>query len=126
MTTKELTYKIIGSAMEVHKTLGSGFLESVYQEALCIELDNNKIAFKKEVPLKIKYKNTALSKEYYADIICEDDIILELKAVSSITKEHIAQTLHYLKTTNKELGLILNFGASSLEYKRIINTKKEA
>lgn len=109
--------------MEVHKELGCGFLEPVYQEALEKELANQNIPFQREVELKIYFKGEKLSKFYKADFICFDKIIMELKALSEITSQHEAQVLNYLKATNHQLGLIVNFGKPSLQYKRIIKSK---
>ena len=117
---EEETYAIIGAAMDVHKELGNGFLEAVYQEALAIEFVNRKIHVKRESPLKIHYKNRQLSKVYIADFICYDKIIVELKAVSHLSVEHEAQLLNYLKATKLKLGLLINFGAKSLEHKRMV------
>jgi GxxExxY protein len=115
------TFQIIGAAMTVHQELGHGFLEAVYQEALEKEFLFGKIPYKREVPLKIYYKNEPLEKCYIADFICYDKIIIELKATSAITTEHQAQILNYLSATKMKLGLIINFGKKSLEHKRIIN-----
>ncbi|QIA08539.1 GxxExxY protein [Draconibacterium halophilum] len=117
---KEESYKIIGACMEVHKTLGCGFLEAVYQEALAIEFAKQNIPFEKEVRLNIQYKGTPLSKEYIADFICHESIIIELKALSKPSGEHTAQVLNYLKATGFQLGLLVNFGSSSLQYKRVV------
>jgi len=114
------TYDIIGAAMEVHKELGQGFLEAVYQEALEKEFIEKKIPYKREIPLIIYYKNKPLEKYYIADFICYDKIIIELKALTAITSEHQAQVLNYLTATRMKLGLIINFGKKSIEHKRII------
>jgi len=114
------TYLIIGAAMEVHQELGYGFLEAVYQEALEEEFLEKCISYKREIPLKIYYKNKPLKKYYIADFICYNEIIIEVKAASEITKEHQAQLLNYLTATRLKLGLIINFGKQSLEHKRII------
>lgn len=106
--------------MEVHKTLGCGFLEAVYQEALEIELNQQSIPFIREQQLNIYYKNQLLSKKYQADFICYDKIILELKAIDSIAGIHVSQILNYLKVTGCQLGIIVNFGERSLRYKRIV------
>ena len=117
---KEEAYRIIGACMEVHKELGCGFLEAVYQEALELELDQQDIPFEREKVLKIHYKGYQLAKEYVADFVCFDKIILEIKALSSLTSEHEAQVLNYLKTSNFKLGLLVNFGQASLQYKRFV------
>lgn len=117
---KEETYQIIGAAMEVHKELGCGFLEAVYQEALAIELRKRKIPFHKEVKLSIYYKGEELEKYYMADFICFDNIILELKALNRLSTEHESQLLNYLKATDLGVGLLLNFGTKSLQYKRMV------
>lgn len=106
--------------MEVHKELGSGFLELVYHEALAIELDTKFIPYEHEKELKISYKGIELEKRYFADFICYDDIILEIKAVNELSNVHVSQVLNYLKATNIKLGLLINFGSKSLEYKRIV------
>jgi GxxExxY protein len=117
---KEEVYHIVGAAMEVHKELGCGFLEAVYQEALEIEFINQDIPFAREQKLEINYKGQKLSKYYLADFICYDKIIVELKAQSHIESTSIAQTLNYLKATGYKLGLVINFGEQSLKYKRLI------
>ena len=118
------SYAIIGAAIDVHKELGKGFLEAVYQEALEKEFQIRKIPYKREVQLTIHYKNEPLNKVYVADFICFDKIIVELKALSAITPDHYAQVLNYLKASRLNLGLIMNFGKQSLEHKRIIKEKK--
>jgi len=116
---EELTYKIIGAAMEVYNELGSGFLESVYQEAFEIELQKQNIPYQKEVRLNIIYKDITLKKHFYADFICYGKIVIELKALSKIAPEHYAQILNYLKATGLHVGLLLNFGEKTLNYKRL-------
>ena len=118
---KEETYNIIGAAMEVHSTLGRGFLEGVYHEALMIEFAKRKIPYKHEAELSISYKGTELSKKYIADFICYESIIVELKAVAEITPDFEGQLLNYLKASELEIGLLLNFGNKSLEHKRLIS-----
>ncbi len=115
---KEEVFKIIGACMEVHKELGSGFLEAVYHEALMIELNKKNIPFETNVRLKVNYKNQVLQKVYYADIICYDKIIVELKAMDGLVPEHYAQVINYLKATGYQLGLLINFGTKSLQYKK--------
>ena len=114
------TFEIIGAAMEVHRELGSGFLEAVYQEALSIEFGLKKIPFKKEIELPIRYKEAVLSTSYRADYICYDDVIVELKAITQMTGKEESQIINYLKATRLKIGLLLNFGSSKLEYKRFI------
>ncbi len=114
------TYNIIGAAMEVHRTLGSGFLEAVYQEALEIEFRKRDIPFIREARLKIKYKDVILTKYYEADFICNDKIIVETKATKELAGIDEAQVINYLKATGHKIGLLINFGAESLEYKRLL------
>jgi GxxExxY protein len=116
----ELTYEIIGAAMEVHATLGPGFLESVYQEAFAIELLSRKIPFDTEKRIDIIYKGIKLEKHFVADFICDNHVIVEIKALSALTNEHQAQVLNYLKATGIKVGLLINFGSNSLEHKRLI------
>jgi len=117
---KKETYAIIGAAMEVHKELGCGFLEAVYQEALECEFKIENIPHVREKELEIQYKGTNLTKQYYADFICYDKVIVELKALSDLNSEHESQIMNYLKATNMKVGVLINFGKSSLQYKRII------
>lgn len=117
---KDECYKIIGCCMEVHSELGCGFLEAVYQEALEFEFNRKKIPYTRETQIEIYYKGKVLNKKYIADFICHDKIILELKAVKFIEDIHIAQLMNYLNASGKKVGYLINFGAVSLEYKRII------
>ena len=119
----DLSYRIIGACFEVHKQLGCGFLEPVYQEALELEFIDQKIPFEREKLLDINYKRKILSKKYKADFICYNKIIIELKALSKLTSDHESQLLNYLKATGLELGLLINFGTKRLEHKRMILTK---
>jgi len=120
---KDEAYKLIGACMAVHSELGCGFLEQVYQEALEIEFRNQKIPFKREVPIRIEYKGKPLNKSYVADFICYDKIIIELKAINHLESVHESQVLNYLKATGFKLGLLVNFGEQSLKYKRIVKEK---
>ena len=120
---REESFAIIGACMKVHRTLGAGFLEAVYEEALEREFQNMKIPFKRQVKLDLYYGNQKLTKQYRADFICYDEIIVEIKAVSLIPTAFYAQLQNYLKCTNIELGMLINFGTSSLTYKRMINLK---
>ena len=118
---KELSDKIIGLAIEVHKNLGNGFLEKVYENSLMIEFKSNHISAKQQHAIPVQYKDNNVG-EYYADILVDNKIILELKTVKRIESIHEAQLLHYLKATNLKLGYILNFASSpKLEFKRIVN-----
>ena len=120
---REESFAIIGACMKVHRTLGAGFLLAVYEEALEREFQNLKIPFKRQVKLDLYYGNQKLTKQYRADFICYDEIIVEIKAVSLIPTAFYAQLQNYLKCTNIELGMLINFGTSSLTYKRMINLK---
>ena len=120
---KEESFAIIGACMKVHRTLGAGFLEAVYEEALEREFQNQQIPFKRQVKLSLYYDNVLMKKQYRADFICYDEIIVEIKAVSLIPTAFYAQLQYYLKCTYIELGMLINFGISSLTYKRIINLK---
>jgi len=116
-----LTYAIIGAAIEVHTQLGSGVLEAVYHEALAIEMSRRDIPFQHEVPLQIRYKGQTLNAIYRADFICFETIIVEIKALNRLSGIEESQIINYLKVTGLETGLLLNFGASSLETKRFKN-----
>ena len=105
------------------RTLGSGFLEAVYEEALEKEFQTLKIPFKRQVKLDLYYDNQKLQKQYRANFVCYDTIILEIKAVSQIPVAYYAQLTNYSKCTNLELGMLINFGTSSLTFKKIINLK---
>jgi len=108
--------------MEVHKILGPGFLESVYEEAFAIELDLRNISYKRQHSIDIFYKEK-LAKHFVCDFIIEEVVVVELKALSQLGNIEKAQILNYLKATKLPVGLLLNFGAQSLEYKRFVNTK---
>jgi len=118
----EITGPVIGAAMEVHKILGPGFLESVYEEAFTIELDLRNISYKRQHSIDVFYKGK-LAKQFVCDFIVEDVVVVELKALSQLGEIEKAQVLNYLKATKLPVGLLLNFGAQSLEYKRFVNTK---
>jgi GxxExxY protein len=116
----ERTYKIIGAAMEVHRELGCGFLEAVYQEALAIEFKMREMPYKQQQVIEIMYKEIPLEKKYQPDFLCYNEIILEIKALSGLTGNEEAQVINYLKATQLTIGLLINFGTKSLEYKRLI------
>ncbi len=114
------THAIIGAAMEVHRQLGPGFLETVYQEAMAIELADRAIPFVREAELSVIYKGQRLNCSYRADFVCYEILIVELKALKALTGVETSQLLNYLKATQLERGLLLNFGCPSLEFKRFI------
>ena len=116
------TNRIIGACMAVHNELGNGFLEAVYQDALEIEFRERAIPYRREAHIRIFYKGHLLDKEYYADFICFDKIIVELKAVSELTDAHKAQVRNYLTITNFELGILCNFNELYMEPVRILNS----
>ncbi|MFH1718086.1 MAG: GxxExxY protein [Planctomycetota bacterium] len=118
----EITGPVIGAAMEVHKIMGPGFLESVYEEAFAIELDLRNVSYKRQHPIDIFYKGKP-AKHFICDFIIENLVVVELKAISQLSDIEKAQILNYLKATKLPVGLLLNFGAQSLEYKRFANTK---
>ena len=117
------TFAIIGAAMEVHRQLGCGFLEAVYQEALGLEFVGRNISFKCEVCLPIQYKGRLLATAYCADFICFDSVVVELKALAHMSGTEEAQIINYLKATGYEVGLLLNFGGRSLQHRRMVLTK---
>lgn len=117
---KDECYEIIGACMDVANELGCGFLESVYQEALSIEFLDQGIPFEKEKVLDVMYKGRILRKKFVADFICFNEVILELKVMDALYPEHTAQILNYLNATGKKIGLLVNFGTTKLQYKRII------
>lgn len=118
------TYAIIGAAMEVHRELGSGFLEAVYQDAIELELTERTIPFIREYPIRVLYKSQTLNTPYRADFVCNEDIIVELKTIKALGDVETAQVLHYLKATGFRRALLINFGSPRLEYKRYINNPK--
>ena len=120
---KDEVYSIVGAAMNVSKELGCGFLEAVYQEALEMEFTDCNMPFEPQKRINISYKNRMLKREYVADFICYDKIIVEIKAIKSITEIEEAQLLNYIKATKLPLGLIINFGHPKMEWKRYANTK---
>jgi GxxExxY protein len=117
---KKESYKIIGKCMEVHNNLGAGFLEIVYKDALELEFRNANIPYEREKMYDVNYKGILLPHKFYADFVVFDKIILEVKGVSGISDEFIAQTLNYLKVSGNQLALLVNFGEFKLNYKRIV------
>ncbi len=120
---KDEVYGIVGAAFEVSNQLGCGFLEAIYQEALEMEFAERGIPFESKTTIRISYKGRILKNQYIADLLCHDQIIVEVKAIKAITGLEEAQLLNYLRATRLPVGLILNFGASHLEWKRYANTR---
>jgi GxxExxY protein len=118
---KQESYLIIGACMEVHKKLGSGFLESVYSEALELEFKKVNIPYDREKKLTVFYDDQPLKKYFKADFVCYNSIIIELKATKFLIESDHKQTINNIKATHFKLGLLINFGSQSLTYKRIVN-----
>ena len=116
---KDLSYKIIGLAMEVHSKLGYGFLEKVYENAMMVLFRREGIHAKQQAPITVCFDGEVVG-DYYADILVEDKIILELKAIERIADAHRAQSLNYLKATGLRLAILLNFGKERLQYERFV------
>jgi GxxExxY protein len=119
---KDITGKIIGAAMQVHKVLGNGFQEVIYQRALQIELPYHDLGFKREFEMPIYYRDIQIGTRR-VDFLIEDKISVELKAIIKLEDVHLAQAINYLEAYNIEVGLLINFGSKSLEFKRLINPK---
>ena len=116
------TFRIIGAGLEVHKELGCGFLEVLYQEALEREFTTQEIPFRPQPVLQIFYKGSPLNRTYQPDFICYDEVVVEIKAISILSGMEKAQIINYLKASGLKIGLLLNFGSKSLEYKRFVYT----
>jgi len=121
----DITQKVIGCAMKVHGKMKNGYVEAVYQKCLAIEFRKAALLFKEEVDIPIFYEDTIVGRRR-ADFIVAEKVIVELKARISLENEHIAQTLNYLETSGFEVALLINFGSKSLQFKRLINERKEA
>jgi len=119
----DLTHSIIGASMEVYNTLGRGFLESVYKDCLCVEFERRNIRFQKEKRYDIHYKGVKIFHHYFADFIVDDKVIIEVKAQNYVIEENYKQIINYLAVSRCKIGLLINFGESSLKYRRFILTK---
>ena len=122
---QRLTGQVIACAFEVSNQLGTGFLESVYENALCIELGKQGISFEQQKPLQVIYRGKVVG-SFVTDLIVEDKLLIELKTVSALAKNHRAQLMNYLKATNIPVGLLLNFGTPKIGFQRIVNQYKES
>jgi len=125
MQKDQQSHAIIGAAMEVHRELGFGFLEAVYQCALALEFEEREIPFRAEVPLPVRYKNKLLTCGYRSDFICYEGFLVETKAITELTRADDAQLINELKATGLQRGLLLNFGAPSLQFKPLIRSAFE-
>lgn len=118
---KDEVYEIVGACFEVYNTLGHGYLEAVYQEALALEFEARGVPFVKEKEIDIQYKGRVLAKRYFADFICFNRVIVETKAVSALLPEHQAQALNYLRATGLKVAVLVNFGSSQgIQWKRLV------
>ena len=115
----KLSQRVIGCAFEVSNTLGAGFFEKVHEKALCVELEKTVLAYVCQKPVRVEYKGVSVG-EYIADIIVDGKLLLELKALSKLCRDHEAQLMNFLKATGLSVGLLLNFGRPRLEIKRMI------
>ncbi len=122
MKHQELTEAIIGAFFEVYNSLGHGFLEKVYENALCEELTLRRLTFAQQVPIKVRYRDRVVG-EYFADLVVGNAVIVEVKAVRALLPEHGAQLLNYLKATEYEVGLILNFGPKAKVIRKVFDNK---
>ena len=118
----EVTRRIIGSAMKVHSTLGNGFQEVIYQRALAIEMGEQGLSFQRELEMPIFYSKEEIGTRR-VDFLVEDKVMVELKAITKLEDVHLAQAINYLEAYKLEVGLLLNFGAKSLEFRRLVNSK---
>jgi GxxExxY protein len=121
----DITRKIIGAAMKVHSTLGNGFQEVIYQRALAIEMSKQGLSFQRELEMQICYDEQEIGTRR-VDFLVEDKVMVELKALTLLEDVHLAQAINYLEAYNLEVGLLLNFGAKSLEYRRVVNSKRKS
>jgi GxxExxY protein len=125
MQKDQQSHAIIGAAMEVHRELGFGFVEAVYQCALALEFEEREIPFRAEVPLRVRYKGKLLTCGYRADFICFEDFLVETKAIAELARTDDAQLINEFEATGLQRGLLLNFGAPSLQFKQLVRTASE-
>ena len=119
---KDEVYAVVGAAIEVHRELGPGFLEAVYQEAMEAELRLLNIPFEAQKPVAIRYKDRILDKKYFADLVCFKQVLVEIKVIDRLPGKEHAQILNYLKATGLRVGVLANFGShGKLEWKRFVN-----
>ncbi len=116
---KTLSYEIVGAAQEVHRILGPGFLEAIYEEALAQELRRRSISYERQKLLQVNYKGLIIG-EYRADFVVEEKVVLELKAAAALVPEYVAQAIHYLAATGLRLAILINFGRTSLQTRRVV------
>lgn len=123
MTENEISYQIIGAAIELHKTLGPGLLESVYEEALALDLTENGMKVQKQLSVPMKYKSLEFDKGFRLDLLVENQVIVEIKSVDQLAPVHFSQLLTYLRLSEKKLGLLINFNSKVLknEIHRVVN-----
>ena len=124
MLYEEITRKILEACFEVSNELGAGYLESVYEKALLIVLRQKNLLAENQIPLEVKFRGEVVG-DFYVDILVESKVVIELKVVNSLTKEHYAQTINYLKSTGIDVGLLINFGNPKIEYRRFTNKFNE-
>jgi len=123
MEKEDITHKVIGCAYQVYNNLGFGFLESIYRKAMVIEIETSGLRVKQESPLKVLYKDQVVG-DFFADLLVEDELIVELKSVERLGKIHEAQLVNYLVATGIEVGLLINFGSNGVDVKRKYRTAK--
>jgi len=119
-----ITEQIIGCAYQVSNCLGPGFLEKVYENALCHEIRKANLEFMQQQPIRVMYEDIVVG-EYYADLLVQNEVVVELKAVKNLNTSHFAQCMNYLKGSGKKIGLLINFGSAKVEIRRVINSSNQ-
>ncbi len=122
---KDEVFKLVGFCMEIHRELGKGHDEVIYKDAFVVELQRAQIPFNRELKYRVSYKDVILPHHYQADFVVWDKILFEAKAVETLTETHVKQVLNYLAASKLELGLLVNFGADSLEWKRVVLSRQK-